>query len=297
MKNEPIRHHYIPQFILRNFCFDKDNNLYYHDNNTGKTSIKNTRDVFMVENLYRDEINNPDQKTKIESDLAKYECEVAKIINEKFLKNDDISITIEEDEKLKLFFAIMEFRGYHTSLMFGDSITDESRDFYKHYQNDENFNDFWKRNLGRIVTHRSIKEVLDDDSIDDPIKKFMRRDTQYLFGKYFVVAEKRGHLDFVIGDAYPTVVQGIIDDKIKLNMYELYPISPNRIIIFASNGVEKAPKVATRLKPELFKKPKLNRETNEIIIHVKKVYEEDVKYINGEIIDTSSMGYASLNMI
>lgn len=25
--NEPKRHHYIPQFILRNFCFDDNNNI------------------------------------------------------------------------------------------------------------------------------------------------------------------------------------------------------------------------------------------------------------------------------
>lgn len=55
---EPIRHHYIPQFILRNFCFNDRGDLFYYDKENSKTSVKNTRDIFMVRNLYRDEINN-----------------------------------------------------------------------------------------------------------------------------------------------------------------------------------------------------------------------------------------------
>lgn len=37
--------------------------------------------------------------------MARFEGEIAKIITGKFLNGDEISITLEEDEKLKLFFA------------------------------------------------------------------------------------------------------------------------------------------------------------------------------------------------
>ena len=33
MHPEPIRHHYIPQFILKNFCFE-ERRLYYFDKQT-----------------------------------------------------------------------------------------------------------------------------------------------------------------------------------------------------------------------------------------------------------------------
>ncbi|MDE6214718.1 MAG: DUF4238 domain-containing protein, partial [Lachnospiraceae bacterium] len=36
MNKEPIRHHYIPQFILRNFCFDEENRLYYFNKKTSE---------------------------------------------------------------------------------------------------------------------------------------------------------------------------------------------------------------------------------------------------------------------
>ena len=100
MNNEPIKHHYIPQFILRNFCFDdKKNCLFFFDKKDAKTSPKKTNDIFMVRNLYRDGINNPDNPTKIEQDTARFESEVSQIITKKFLNNNEISITCDEDEK------------------------------------------------------------------------------------------------------------------------------------------------------------------------------------------------------
>ena len=70
MMNEAKRHHYIPQFILRNFCFDKSRTLLnYYDKNTKKTSIKHSKDVFMDMHLYRDEINHQNRPTTIETDI------------------------------------------------------------------------------------------------------------------------------------------------------------------------------------------------------------------------------------
>lgn len=51
-KHEPIRQHYIPQFILRNFCFDDSNSLFFYSLKDKTVSVKNTRDVFMEKQLY-----------------------------------------------------------------------------------------------------------------------------------------------------------------------------------------------------------------------------------------------------
>lgn len=126
MKIEPKRHHYIPQFILKNFCYDDNNHLLYFDKQSGEVSSEDTRDVFMVKNLYRDEINNADNPTKIEKDLAVFENEVSRIIKDKFLSGRDIILTLQEDQKLKLFFAIMGFRSKETNHKFGDKISRES---------------------------------------------------------------------------------------------------------------------------------------------------------------------------
>ena len=51
MKNNPIRHHYIPQFVLRQFCYE-DNLLWFKHKDTGVVESIETRDVFMEKNLY-----------------------------------------------------------------------------------------------------------------------------------------------------------------------------------------------------------------------------------------------------
>ena len=80
MKKEPIRHHYIPQFILRNFAFDDSGRVLFYNKNLKTVSKIETRDVFMEKNLYRDEINHTSNPTQIEHDLAVYENEVSHII-------------------------------------------------------------------------------------------------------------------------------------------------------------------------------------------------------------------------
>ena len=54
MDKEPVKHHYIPQFILRNFCFDDRSHLFYYDKKISKIYKRETKDIFMIRNLYRD---------------------------------------------------------------------------------------------------------------------------------------------------------------------------------------------------------------------------------------------------
>ncbi|MBD5158626.1 MAG: DUF4238 domain-containing protein [Butyrivibrio sp.] len=292
MHKEPIRHHYIPQFILRNFCFDENKKyLHYFDKKTSQLYKRKIEETFMVRNLYRDNINNPDEPTKIEKDLARFESEVSKIITDRFLKEDEISITYEEDDKLKLFFAIMAFRSKITSNKFGIEASDESKRFYSMYQTDGNLSDFWKRNLGYLANCRSLREVLNHKEIDMPIKIFFRRDTFGFFGLYFIVAERRGPFEFIISDVYPTVITGVTDYGFENHLYSIYPISPDRVILIASNGIDACPKSVAVFSDEVLKKPKVNRE-NKLLIRVKKIYENDVKYINSVQIKEAYDGFA-----
>lgn len=292
MNKEPIRHHYIPQFILRNFCFNDREDLFYFNKENSKTFIKSTRDVFMVRNLYRDEINNPDEPTKIEKDMARFESEASRIITGRFLDRDEISITLEEDEKLKLFFAIMSFRSRITSNKFGISASDENRVFYSRYQKDGNLSDFWKRNLGNLVNCRSLKEVWDHKGIDDPIKVFFQRDTLGYFGLYFVVVERRGPIDFIISDAYPTIINGVTDWKLELMLYSIFPISPDRTILLTANGACGAPKNVVVFSNEVLRRPKLNQDRKSITIRTRKIYENEVRYVNSALMDEAQEGIA-----
>ena len=292
MQKEPVRHHYIPRFILRAFC-DENGCLSYYDLAKHRVEEKKTEEVFMARNLYRDTINNPDNPTKIEADLARFEQEVAPLIKRFLSEEGEVKLSVEEDDKLKLFFAIMSFRSENVKDMFSDSATDSFKNFYSFYQEDGNLNDLWKRNLGELVNCRSLKEVLQNPGIDQPIKLFMRRDTEGLFGMYFIPAEVRGSEDFVISDCYPAVFQGSSkDEMIKLNMYLVYPISPKKALFLAANGVQSAPLAAAGFRKEFFRKPSYSSIDKTLTYRFRKIYEEDVKMVNDTMFENANEGIA-----
>lgn len=294
MNKEPIMHHYIPQFILRNFCFDDKGQLFYYDKKTSKTSVMNTKEIFMGKNLYRDEKNSSSNPTKIERDLAVFECEVSQIIKDKFLALNEIMLSYEEHEKLKLFFALMGLRSKNASEQFGLNASSDSKKFYSTYQKDGDLSDFWKRNLGYIVNCRSLTEVLSHNSIDKPIKIFMMRDIFGFIGQYFIIAERKGKEQFSISDAYPTVIYGN-SIGIRLHLYSIFPISPDRIILLASNGVKSAPRNIAFFSNGFLKAPQVNYNKNIITIFVKRLYDEGVKYINSNIFEGACEGWAFKN--
>ena len=291
MNSEPIKHHYIPQFILKNFCFE-NRRLHYFDKKTGCVAVKDTRDIFMVRNLYRDETNYATDPVKIDKDLADYEREIATIIKKRFLTEREFFITTEEDKKLRLFFAIMGFRALSTKLCFGEEISKQSKKFYKQYQADGNILDFWKRNLGYVVQCRSLEEVLNHPHIDDPIKTFFLRDTFGYSGRYIAVVEANEENAFVIGDTYPVVIQGKLPNGLPLIMYEIFPISPNRVLFMANNGVQGTPTDVLILRKFLFQPPKYIEKANMLQIRVRKLCTDEVHYLNKEIVKNAQLGFA-----
>ena len=291
MHSEPIRHHYIPQFILKNFCFEEQH-LHYFDKQTGCVSVKDTRDVFMVRNLYRDEINSSLDPVKIEKDLAEYEREVAPIMKERFLSEREIFLSAEEEAKIRLFFAILGFRSINANHLFGDKIKDQTKAFYSHYQADENILDMWKRNLGYIVQCRSFEEVSSHPHIDAPIKLFFRRNTEGYFGKYIAVAEANEKNAFVIGDAYPTTTTGVLPNNVPVNIYDIFPISSKRVLFLVNNGAQSAPRDVLGLRQFLLQPPKRMEQTNMIRIRVRKLCTDEVQYINREVAATAQHGFA-----
>lgn len=287
--NEPIRHHYIPQFILRNFCFDSTGQVHYYNKITGEVTDQDNRNVFMARNLYRDEINSPQCPTQLERDFSVFEREVSEIIKGKFLSDDFITLTMEEDAKLRLFFAMMGFRSERTRSFYENGLSHPSKKFFEKYQPNRNFVDLWKRNLKHIVNCRSIQEVINHTEIDDPIKAFFYRDTLGIFGMYFVVVERRDSEEFIIGDDYPLVVAGTLPNGVEMHMYSVFPISPNRAILMVSNGTEGTPRECMDFRPCVIALPKIN-EDGTCTIKVKKVYSEEVKPINEMILKEAQCG-------
>ena len=280
MRKEPVRHHYIPQFILRNFACDSDRKVAcYYDKESQSVSKCEIREVFMERNFYRDEINCKDKPVQIEYDLSVYEREVAELIKAKFLDKRKIELTKEEDSMLKLFFAIMSFRNINAKEQFSNKLSKESKDFYKCFQENEDFEDFWKRNLGHLVKCRSMKDVANHQEIDPPIKDFMQRDTDGLLGRYIIIVESKEGDGFILGDCYPLI---IFNAPLPLPLYDVCPISPNRAIIFANAEAQVTPREVLILRPGVFDLPQTNENGNIVVIR-KRLLAEEVHFINREI--------------
>ncbi len=292
MIKEPIRHHYIPQFILRNFCFNDNNDLYYYDKESQETTIRNTRDVFMEKNLYRDEINHSDNPTKIENDLARFENEISQIINGRFLNDKEITLTFDEEERLRIFFAIMGFRSKNASNIFSENTSRQNKEFYSCFQGNDNLEDLWKKNLGYIVNCRTVEEILNHENVDIPMKIFFQRDTVGFFGMYFVVVERKENEDFIIGDAYPVIENGLLDNGIQVPIYSMFPISPSRVILLVSNGAETTPKDVVYLRRGVFTKPKIDNDNMTFTIRVKGLYNEEVRHLNSMVVKNAQEGIA-----
>ena len=252
----------------------------YYDKKRKKFLNMPTEEVFMYNDLYRDEKNSPQDPVKIERDFAKYEGEISKIIKDKFLKDSDIFLTPEEHDSLLLFLALMQFRSKNVLSQFGKNAKEEAKAFYSMYQSDGDLLSLWKRNLGYIVNCRSLQEVLDNPKVDDPFRAFMARDTFGLTGMYIIVAERRGNEDFFLSDAYPLTQNGEGDNGFSLPIMSFFPISPDKMIITSYNGVQYARQEVRTFDKSFFARPFFDRTKNALKIHVRKIYEKDVKSIN-----------------
>ena len=289
--NIPVRHHYIPQFLLRQFC-NSEGTLCFCDKKSLDITDRKPEEVFMVRNLYRDTINNPSNPVQIENDFAVYEREASEIIH-KFQNDLEIIITVEEEEKLKLFFALMGIRSKGAAEKFSSGLSEDSKKYYSVYQENGDFSDFWKRNLSLLVKCRSYNEVKNNPEIDAPIKVFMRRDTFGFEGLHFVIAEKRGKEDFIIGDTYPVEVSGLINGY-KAREYSIFSISSDRMLFMADNYLPRIwyNKKLSEFEHEIMPITPCSKDGKTIRYHVKRMYESEVKFFNSIILDGAEEGVA-----
>ena len=176
---------------------------------------------------------------------------------------------------------------------FSSGLSEDSKKFYSVYQENGDFSDFWKRNLSLLVKCRSYREVESNPDIDKPIKVFMRRDAFGFADMHFVIAEKRGKEDFIIGDSYPVEVCNLIKGN-KAREYSIFPISSDRVLFMADNMLPFAWHYAKLADFEQGLKtiPQRSADGKTIRYHVKKIYENDVKLVNAITFDGAEEGIA-----
>lgn len=300
MKNqEPKKHHYIPQFILKNFN-DENIQVNYWDIKNSKLEKRNTKSVFMNKNMYRDEELNEKDPTQIESKLSVFESEIADILLKKVLNKNEIILSRSEVEKLRIFMELLSFRSNLRMEQYKKSKFDtDTEEILKEYQTDGDFEKLWKKQLNVLATCRNFKEIKDSNIIDPIIKRdFMN----CLEGYYMTIIDARGG-EFLLSDIYPTCE--IYPTSIgNIYLHYLFPISPTRIIIlnhimFKDKTFKYDPFFApmynlSQIKGDSVTPPKtkyINGGYNDQFIYsVKRIYKEDVEYMNSLILNESKVG-------
>lgn len=264
-KNEPIRHHYIPKFLINNFA-DKNQYVYFYNKVLKKEEIYKSSEIFYISNLYRND-KNKDDPTKLEHDLAKIESD-AKGIVDKMLAGRDIIITFEELDKIKIFLWVMAFRQKGVKETFKKANQD-FKDAYSYFQKDGDLVDYWQRNLDIIVRSKNLQEALKDKDLALPMKTDI---LDFSMNYYLSIVERRGKEDFILGDVYPLWHNfGIF----------YYPISAERMILVIPDGIEKLPMETVKIDLSRIYAPKgESKEKRLLRYHVGLMKEQDVSYIN-----------------
>lgn len=292
--NEPKKHHYIPQFILRRFC-DENNKVLYWDLKEKHIFHRSTKWFFMNENMYRDEKNHPDNPTFIEKEFSKFENEIAELMIDKIIDKSEVSLSRAEMEKLRIFMSLLSFRSDLRMKQYKNKAFDEqTENVLKKYQPDGNYEDLWKKELSALLNCRTYQDIDNNKAIDPIIKTDFKN---LIDGYYMTVVDARGG-EFILSDVYPTTEVFKINQETNLHMHELYPVSPTRMlllnhIVFKKEVNRRDPlldsmKEVTRIKEQLLAQPKPEyvigpwQHTSEDLFVYKtvKIYERDLAYFN-----------------
>lgn len=287
LQKSHVRQHYIPQFILKNFCYDQNNErVYFFEAGEDEYSTPFVSNVFMEKYLYSKEENS----LEIEKSLAKFEADVAPIF--KKLSNDtEINLTFEEDERLRVFLSLLAFRSVATRNQF-NNMSELSKIIYGQKSDNEDMKDIWLDNVRLISQCRSIKEVLSNPEVSSPLKVFI---TQEFSAFYMCVLERRGAIDFAISDCYPVVMNGSgeLPNGMTFNLpiYYFYPISASRVIVLVTNNIADVPRSVSHLDyMKALKGPKGSFDRTHLIFRPARLYSQDVEWVNDMIVKNARIG-------
>ena len=167
-RNEPRKHHYIPQFILKKFA-DENNKVFYWNINEKTLKKSHIKWIFMNIDMYRDEENHQENPVFIENSLSIFESEIANLINNKLLNDKEIIITRAELESLRIFLSLLSFRSDLRMNQYKNKMFDEST---KNILggDDVDFIDLWKREIEELSKCRSYKDIEENQNISGIIK-------------------------------------------------------------------------------------------------------------------------------
>lgn len=308
--NEPIKHHFIPQFILRNFTHNNDQ-IYYWNKKTLKVEIRNTKSVYMVKNLYRDEKNHPTDPASIEKKFAQFESEIATLFQEKIVDKDPIVLTRTENERLRKFLYLLSFRSSTRKQQYIDANFDDmTKEHLKEYVVNDDYIDLWLREIEMILDTENYHDIQKNDKVSWTIRTDF---WSHLSGYYMTFVAPRGQ-DFIIGDVYPTAeIFPIGINGANLYPHLMFPISSSLMLIlnhvgFRSDSRNGLPMLDGMVKfskikgnaivapSAKYKIPGQFLKEDTYTYKINKIYSEDVIYLNSLALNEVRKGFSFVNV-
>ena len=105
-------HHYVPRFLLKNFCSGEKPRLWAYDKRTGKSFQTNVENIAGERNFYQ--IRVGDEVVSFEDELSKLESEAAVLIS-RIIAERNIGWLSDENRALLATFVVVQMnRGPHT---------------------------------------------------------------------------------------------------------------------------------------------------------------------------------------
>jgi hypothetical protein len=304
--NEPVKHHFIPQFILRNFTHSNDQ-IYYWNKESLKIEVRNTKSVFMVKNLYRDEKNHPTDPAIIEKKFAQFESKIATLFQEKIIDKSPIVLTRTENEDLRKFLYLLSFRSSTRKQQYIDGNFDNmTKEHLKDYVIDDDYIDLWLREIEMILNLENYHDLQKNDEVSWTIKTDF---WSHLSGYYMTFVTPRGQ-DFVIGDVYPTAeIYPIGINGANLYPHFMFPITPSLMLLlnhvrFRPESRKGLPILDNMVKFSNIKGNAIATPSAKYIIHgqyskedtytykINKIYSEETIYLNSLALNEVRQGFS-----
>ncbi|MCK9330085.1 MAG: DUF4238 domain-containing protein [Candidatus Cloacimonetes bacterium] len=304
--NEPIKHHFIPQFILRKFTHNNDQ-IYYWNKESSQIEVRNTKSVYMVKNLYRDEKNHPTDPAIIENKFAQFESEIATLFQGKIVDKDPIVLTRTENEKLRKFLFLLSFRSSTRKQQYIDAnFDDTTKEHLKEYVVNDDYIDLWLREIEMILDTENYNDIQKNDKISWTIKTDF---WSHLTGYYMTFVTPRGQ-DFIIGDVYPTAeIFPIGINGANLYPHFMFPITPHLMLLLNHVGFRPESRKELQMLDSMVKFSKIKENAiktpsvkyriigqyskeDTFIYKINKIYSEDAIYLNSLALNEVRKGFS-----
>lgn len=227
--NIPVNHHYVPQFLLRNFSIDHEM-IYMYRLKEQRIVKRNIKYNYNKDNLYKD-VSEEDVMI-VERLFSELEGKVAAIINRILEASNQIVLDRLEVEMVKRFLYLMEFRSKRRKSQYENkNFTPLTEMILDMKIEGKEYVQLWLNELKILLQHTKY------DMDYNKLSLAIHWDFEYYMDQTFIVIWDACQDErFLITDNFGTFE--LSREHPPLKLFLLFPLSPRRMIVLANKMYE-----------------------------------------------------------